>query len=158
LAQTLSQAAGVAFARRLKGEVGSVWVFMSDGEFQEGQTWEAFAAAHHHRLGNMTVVVDCNGQQCDGPMDSVMNVEPLADRLRAFGAEVREVDGNSVTAVATAAEAPHRDRPLVVLGRTDPCCGLDILRSRAPKLHYVRFSGPAERDRYRAVLDEWEQR
>ena len=55
---------------------------MSDGEFQEGQTWEAFAAFSFHRLDNICVYVDLNGQQCDGPMSEVMEVEPLAARLK----------------------------------------------------------------------------
>ncbi len=94
LAQAISQAGGIALARRLRGEPGWIWVFMSDGEFQEGQTWEAFAALAHHRIGRLGVYVDANAQQCDGAMTSVMTIEPLAERLRAFGAEVHEVDGH----------------------------------------------------------------
>lgn len=153
LAQALSVAAGVALARKLRGDPGRVWVFMSDGEVQEGQTWEALAAARFHRLSNLGVVMDVNGQQCDGPMSTVMEVEPIAERMRAFGAVVAEVDAHDVPALLQACQTPHPEGPLVVLGRSDPCHGLPLLRERAPNLHYVRFKGAAERDRYRAALN-----
>ncbi|EGV31279.1 Transketolase domain-containing protein [Thiorhodococcus drewsii AZ1] len=155
LAQAISQAGGIALARRLRGDSGRVWVFMSDGEFQEGQTWEAFAALAYHRLGNLGVYVDANAQQCDGPLDLVMNIEPLADRLRAFGAEVHEVDGHDPDALAAPAESVEvRDRPLVVIARTDPCRGIERLRERAPKLHYVRFKSEQEFATYQTLLNE----
>lgn len=154
LAQALSVAGGVALARRLRGEPGRVVVMMSDGELQEGQTWEAFAALSHHRLGNLVALLDVNGQQCDGPMGGVMTVEPAAARLRAFGARVHEVDGHDVVALAQAAEDTEEGRPTVVLARTDTCRGMDLLRSRAPKLHYVRFKSAEERRAYeRALVD-----
>lgn len=198
LGQALSQAGGIALARRLRGETGRVWVFMSDGEFQEGQTWEAFAALAHHRIGNLGVYIDANAQQCDGPMTDVMTIEPLADRLRAFGAEVHEVDGHDADALAapalarsdaagaqqaaadsTGIHAPGadaaladvnvtqvaqqpipqpatNDRPLVVIARTDPCRGIELLRERAPKLHYLRFKTSAEQDAYEDLLEHWQ--
>lgn len=152
LGQALSQAGGIALGRRLRGETGRTFVFMSDGELQEGQTWEAFAALCHHGLGSVVVYVDANAQQCDGPMPAVMAVEPARSRLEAFGARVHEVDGHDVEALAApAAEAPD-DRPVVVLCRTDPCRGLERLRERAPRLHYVRFEDEAEREAYRLEL------
>ncbi len=156
LGQALSVAGGVALARRLRGETGRVWVFMSDGELQEGQTWEAFAALAHYRLDNVGVYFDVNGQQCDGQMDSVATVEPIGERLKAFGASVCEVNGHDVEALAAAAMMAHEGRPLVVLCRTDPCRGLDLLRSRAPKLHYVRFTSDNEWDEYGRVLSDME--
>ncbi|NEX18780.1 transketolase [Thiorhodococcus mannitoliphagus] len=158
LAQAISQAGGIALARRLRGETGRVWVFMSDGEFQEGQTWEAFAALAYHRIGNIGIYVDANAQQCDGPMDAVMGIEPLAERLRAFGAEVHEVDGHDPEALAAPAlGSGERDRPLVVIARTDPCRGLEQLRERAPKLHYVRFKSDEEFATYRTLLETLRQ-
>jgi transketolase len=155
LAQALSQAGGIALARRLRGETGRVWVFMSDGEFQEGQTWEAFAALAHHRIGNLGVYIDANAQQCDGAMSDVMTVEPLAERLRAFGADVREVDGHDIEALADAGDGVGHGRcPRVVIARTDPCRGIDLMRERAPKLHYVRFKTAAEVEAYEALLAE----
>jgi transketolase len=148
LAQALSQAAGIALARRLRGDTGRVWVMMSDGEFQEGQTWEAFEILNFYKLDHVGVYVDVNGQQCDGLMRDVMDIEPLAAKLEAFGARVFEVDGHDVEALAEPAALKPDGRPLVVLARTDPCRGLDVLRARAPKLHYLRFSSPEERATY----------
>lgn len=158
LGQALSQAAGVALARRLKGESGRSWVFMSDGEFQSGQTWEAIQALAFYRLDTIRVVVDVNGQQCDGEMREVMAIEPLDSRLEAFGARVRRIDGHDVEALAAAAEEPGDGRPLVVLADTDPCRGVECLETRRPKLHYVRFGDDAERERFRAVLKGMEER
>ena len=154
LAQCLSQAAGIAWARRRRGESGHNWVYMSDGEFQEGQTWEALAAMGFHAIDNLTVVVDANGQQCDGPMDGVGGVELLGDRLRAFGAVAVEVDGHNIEALVAAAACEHVGRPLVIIARTDPCHGLEALRARGPKLHYVRFKDDVERAEYRRLLEE----
>ena len=162
LAQAISQAGGIALARKLKGEAGRVWVFMSDGEFQEGQTWEAFAAAAHHGLHNLRIVVDCNAQQCDGPMETVMRVEPLVERLLAFGVDAVEVDGHDLRALDDAALNPtgraDGTGPRVILGRTDPCRGVAPLAQRAPKLHYVRFASPAERAAFAHALETLEAR
>ncbi|MBW2536074.1 MAG: transketolase, partial [Deltaproteobacteria bacterium] len=152
LAQAISQAGGIALARQLKGETGRTWVFMSDGEFQEGQVWEALAAAAHWKIDGLGVYVDVNGQQCDGTVTSVMTIDPLARRLEAFGALVREVDGHDVGALAAAAEGSRDGRPLVVLAKTDPCRGIGLLTARSPKLHYVRFKGPAEQRAYEELL------
>lgn len=153
LSQAISQAGGIALARRLKGETGRTWVFMSDGEFQEGQTWEAFQALAFHGLDPVRVIVDVNLAQCDGPMEQVMTIEPLADRLRAFGASVDAVDGHDVPALL---EAINREtgKPHVVLAYTDPVRGLPLLNDRRPVLHYLRFKDGAERDSYAAAYAE----
>lgn len=154
LSQALSVAGGIALARRMRGDTGHVWIFMSDGEFQEGQIWEAIAALSHHRLGNLTAVVDVNGQQCDGLMTEVMTIEPLAARIRAFGGTALEVDGHDPVAIAAAARARVEGRPTFVLGSTDPCRGLDVLKQRAPLLHYVRFGSADEKNQFAAAYQE----
>jgi transketolase len=153
LAQALSQAGGIALARRLKGEPGRVWVLMSDGEFQEGQTWEALGALSFHRLDNVAIYVDANGQQVDGLMSTTMNIEPLCARLEAFGARAVEVNGHDLAALAAPAALAPDGRPLVVLARTDPARGIPLLAERAPMLHYVRFKSDEERARYQAEYD-----
>lgn len=154
LGQCLSQAAGIALARKLRKETGRVWVFMSDGEFQSGQTWEAMQVLSYHKLDNLGIYVDVNLQQCDGAMSDVMNIEPLESRVAAFGARVVKADGHDVEALAAAAELEPDGRPLVVLAYTNPAQGIPILEERRPKLHYVRFKSEDERNRYRAVLAE----
>lgn len=151
--QAISQAAGVAVGRRLKKEPGHVWVFMSDGEFQEGQTWEAFLTMAYHRVDNITVLVDVNNQQVDGRMTDVMAIEPLPDKLRAFGAEVVKVDGHDVDAIIEATQIERTGKPLVILGYTSPYQGLSILEKRYPYLHYVRFKNEEEREPYRDFLN-----
>lgn len=147
--QALSQAAGIAIARRARGDGGLVWVFMSDGELQEGQTWEALQFLAFHRLDNVAVVVDVNGQQVDGRMTGVMGVEPLEDKVRAFGAHVLRVDAHDPAALAAAARQGTLGMPLVILADSDPSRGLPSLRSRWPRLHYVRLASDEEREHLR---------
>lgn len=154
LGQGLSQAAGVALARKLRGETGYTWVYLSDGEFQEGQTWETLQALSFFGLGRVRIYVDVNGQQCDGPTDDVMPLGALKDKLEAFGMSVAEVNGHDPEALAAPALAHDDQRPLIVLAYTDPCKDIELLRQNAPKLHYVRFKSPEEVSRYQAVLDE----
>ncbi len=154
LGQGISQAAGIAMARKRKGEKGRVFVFMSDGEFQIGQTWEAFQAMSFHMLDNVIVYVDVNGFQCDGKMCNVMDVEPLEKRLESFGARVYRVNGHDIKRLAEAGSVTPDGRPVVVLADTDAARGIDALKSRAPKMHYVRFTSAEEKDRYVAAYRE----
>lgn len=155
LGQAISQAGGIALGRRLNGETGRVFIFMSDGEFEEGQVWEALNALSHYKLDNVIVVIDANGQQCDGAIDSVVGIEPLGARLSSFGCQVREVNGHDVDALDQALSCQHPGAPLVIIARTDPCRGLVLLRERAPKLHYVRLSSETEASAFRTALREF---
>ena len=152
LAQALSQGAGIALARRLRGDTGMVWVLMSDGEFEEGQTWEALANAGFHGIDNLRVIVDANGQQCDGLVSSVANLESLATRVRAFGASCDEVDGHDLDAL-DAAMSRSTGQPHVVIARTDPTRGVPLLAEKAPLLHTLRFTSLEERSRYQAAYE-----
>ncbi len=152
LPQAFSQAIGVALARKMKQETGKVWVFMSDGEFQEGQTWEGMETIAHYKLDNLHIVVDVNQQQCDGEMKTTMNMEPLADKLQAFGAVACTIDGHDLEQIFDAAETAHTGKALVLLGYTNPCQGLPLLEERRPNLHYLRFR-EGERDRYAAFYE-----
>src|SRR5512146_1309788 len=154
LGQGISQAAGIAMARKRKGETGRVFLFMSDGEFQIGQTWEALQAMSHHMLDNVIIYVDVNGFQCDGKMCNVMDIEPLDKRLEAFGCRVFRVNGHDVKRLADVAELTPDGRPLVVLCDTDAARGIEVLKARAPKMHYVRFTTEEEKNRYRSALEE----
>jgi transketolase len=156
LGQAISQAGGIALARRLRRETGRVWVFLSDGELQEGQVWEAIEAMAFHRLDNVGIYVDANGQCCDGPIEQVMASEPLVERLRAFGADACEVDGHDPEALLAPTERLGRGKPLAVVARTDPCRELPLLRERAPRLHYLRLRDDAERRAYRRALAQME--
>jgi transketolase len=125
---------------------------MSDGEFQEGQTWEALNAIGHWKLDGIRVIVDVNGAQCDGPMERVMNIEPLDQRVEAFGWDVRKIDGHDIPALLQAGKA-ESDRPVMFLCYTDPARGLPLLQERYPVLHYLRFSSDDERQKYQEVFE-----
>lgn len=150
LSQAISQAAGIALARKLRGDDGNVWVMMSDGEFQEGQTWEAIEALARYELTNLRVIVDANGQQCDGVLDDVVTAAPLAARIESFGASAVRVDGHDLDALDEAMRA-ETGRPHFVIADTDAVRGVPLLAERAPLLHYLRFSSTDERDQYEQI-------
>lgn len=153
LSQAISQATGVALARRIRAEKGNTWVFMSDGEFQEGQTWEALQAASFYKLNQLKVIVDVNEAQCDGPMDQVMSIEPLKSRIEAFGWETIQVDGHDTDAIFAASKT-KTDKPLMILCYTDGTRGLPLLKNRYPVLHYLRFTSEEEKAQYELAYQE----
>ena len=151
----LSTAAGLAYGRKRLGHSGQVCVFMSDGEVQEGQTWEAVQAAAHHGIDNLWAIMDVNRQQCDGAMDDVMLVGDIAAKFRDFGAVVAECDAHDLAAMRAAKATPHKGRPLIVLAHSRPTQGMEHLMTRFPRLHYVRFKSEEERVRMnRAIAAE----
>lgn len=151
--QAVSQAGGIAMGRRLKGHTGRTFVFMSDGELEEGQTWEAIQALAFYKMEEVIVYVDVNGQQVDGLTKDVMNIEPIDARLLAFGASVSVVDGHDVEALAQAMDDRQPGKPHFVLCYTDTAKGVPLLEERKPKLHFVRFKSEEEMARYQAFLD-----
>ena len=155
--QAVSQAGGIALARRLNGETGRCVVFMSDGELEEGQTWEAFQCLAHYGLDNLVVCVDVNGMQCDGATADQTLIEPINSRAKAFGCDVAVVDGHDVEAIDDAINhTDHKAKPLVVLCYTNSAEGVPMLENRKPKLHYVRFGSTDERSEYQEFLKNWE--
>ena len=89
----------MALGYRLDDHPGRIICALSDGELQEGSVWEAAMAAASHRVDNLVAVIDCNGIQADGP--TVLDMEPIAEKWRAFGWDTREIDGNDVAWLAT---------------------------------------------------------
>lgn len=154
LGQVLSLGVGMALAARRRGQGHRVFVMMSDGEQDEGQIWEAAASAAHYRLGNLVATIDANGFQVDGPCAQVMDMEPLADKYRAFGWDAIECDGNDMAAVVGAFQAlcaPGRQRPGIVIGRTVRGRGISFMEGN-PAFHYARLD-PGLRDRAMADLE-----
>jgi transketolase len=103
----------------------------------------------------MIIYIDANGQQCDGLVNTVMGIEPLGQRIAAFGGQVQAVAGHDLDALAACGTAAHEGKPLFVIARTDPCCGVELLRQNAPKLHYLRFKSGQEKKAYQAILTGW---
>jgi transketolase len=119
LGQGLSGAIGLALADRLAGRDGRTIALLSDGELEEGQVWEAAMFAGHQRLERLVVLLDANGSQVDGPIVSVTTIEPIAEKWRAFGWSVHEIDGHDVEAVTAALEGVSAsERPSVIVART----------------------------------------
>lgn len=150
--QALSQVAGIAIGRRMRGEIGRNWLFMSDGEFDEGQVWEALMFMSHHKLDSVGVFVDVNGQQVDGNTRDVLDLGDLAAKLRAFGALVVEVDGHDAEALFAASLNIRRGAPLIVLARTATDKGMECLAPRKPDLHYVGIRAEADIQALRTTL------
>lgn len=132
LGNGLSVGLGMALSARLKGLEYKVYVLMGDGEQQEGMIWEAAMCAAHHKVKNLIAIVDCNNLQINGTVGEVMNVEPLADKWRAFGWKVLKVDGHDMEAVLNVLdEARSAEGPVVVLGSTIKGKGVSFMENVA---------------------------
>ena len=114
LGHGLAVATGMALGLRHQGNPARVFNLLSDGELDEGSTWEAALQAAHHGLDNLTAIVDVNALQADGPTAGVLRTEPVTDKWRAFGWHALRVDGNDVARagrrVRRAARAPRLAR------------------------------------------------
>lgn len=142
LGHGLTVAVGMALGLRHQGSDARVINFLSDGELNEGSTWEAAMGAASHRLGNLTAVVDMNALQADGPTADVLAIEPAEERWAAFGWRTQRVDGNDPEAVLAAFDAID-DResvgaPQVILFDVKVGRGVPLLEDRE-KNHFMRI-------------------
>ncbi len=133
LGQGLGVAVGAALAGRLAGKPYRVYCIMGDGEQQEGNIWEAAMAAGHYKLGNLCAIVDKNRLQIDGWVSEVMNVDPLADKYRAFGWNVIELDGHNMEEIVAALEQARscEDQPTVLIAHTVKGKGVSFMENEA---------------------------
>lgn len=141
LGHGLPTAIGVCLGLRRKASASFVFVLLSDGELNEGATWEAALSASHWKLGNLIAIVDVNNQQADGPSTQTLGFEPLADKWRAFGWRVARVNGNDMDAVLTAfdeARAQTSAMPRIILCDTLVGKRVPFLESR-DKTHFIRI-------------------
>ena len=144
LGQGLPIAVGMALALVQKKNPAFVYNSMSDGELDEGATWEAAMGAAHHGIARLICLVDINNQQADGPSGKVLGFEPLADKWAAFGWHVQRVDGNDLPAVVEAfdtARALTDAKPRVILFDTLMGKGVPFLEQRE-KNHFIRVDPP----------------
>jgi transketolase len=137
LGHGLGQGIGMALGLRRTQPEARVFVELSDGEMQEGSTWEAAMAGGHFRLDNLVAMIDCNGIQADGAV--VLDMEPVADKWRAFGWDTVEIDGNDMAQVVNALHyARNRNgRCKAIVLRTTPGKGVRTLEQRE-RAHFVR--------------------
>ena len=154
LGHGLSIAVGMALGLRQKGSASWVYNSMSDGELDEGSTWEAAMSAAHYGLTNLINIVDVNKQQADGDSRKILGFEPLHEKWAAFGWYVQRVDGNDLAAVMAAfdnAKNHAGNQPRVILCDTLMGKGVPFLETR-DKNHFIRVDAD-EWQKAIAVLD-----
>jgi transketolase len=138
LGHGLGLAVGMALGLRHQHQDARVINLMSDGELDEGSTWEAAMAASHHQLGRLLCVVDMNGLQADGPTQGVLRLEPVEAKWAAFGWRTVRCDGNDIPALLEAFDSvpPEDERPAVVVCDTRIARGVPFLETRE-KAHFL---------------------
>ncbi len=131
LGQGLSFAIGIALAARLDARDYRVYVLLGDGECDEGQIWEAAMASAHFKVDNLTAIVDHNEQQLDGWNREIMNLEPLADKWRAFGWHVLNINGHDIKQILQAAEKAEamKGKPTVIIAHTIKGKGVSFMEN-----------------------------
>ncbi|MFC5948860.1 transketolase [Pseudonocardia lutea] len=138
LGHGLGVACGMGLGLRHRGNPARVVNLLSDGELDEGSTWEAALACAHHGLANVTAVVDVNGLQADGPTPGVLRTEPVTEKWRAFGWHAVRVDGNDVGALLAGLDEvrDHTGGPSVLICDTRTGRGVPFLETRE-KAHFM---------------------
>jgi transketolase len=154
LGHGLGVATGMALGLRHQGNHARVYNLLSDGELDEGSTWEAALACAHHGLDNVTAIVDVNALQADGPTVGVLRTEPITDKWRAFGWHAVRVDGNDVAALVAAFDQlrSHRGSPKVLICDTRIGRGVPLLETRE-KAHFMRVGA----DEWQIARDQLEE-
>ena len=155
LGHGLGIAVGMCLGLKRKGSASFVYNLFSDGELDEGSTWEAALSAGSHGLDNLIGIVDVNGMQADGASRGVMNFEPLLPKFEAFGWFAQRVDGNDLGALVTAFDAARHHpgkQPRIVICDTTMATGVPFLEARE-RNHFLRVE-PEEWTEALRVLDD----
>lgn len=149
LGQGLSVAIGAALSKKLDGDGKTVFVLTGDGELQEGQIWEAALFAPHHKVDNLILIIDWNGQQIDGPNEKVISLGDLPAKWSAFGWDVLQMDGNDIEEIIkTIDHAKSRlgnGKPICILMKTVMGQGVDFM------MHTHAWHGKAPNDEQTAI-------
>jgi transketolase len=155
LGQGLSVAQGMALGLKADGKSSRVFCLLGDGEVQEGQIWEAAMSAPKFQLSNLCAILDCNNGQIDGPVTHVMPIEPIADKWKAFGWHVIEIDGHDMTQIQKAftearnLQSQGGTKPVFILARTVKGKGVSFME------HKIEWHGvaPKAEDAQRAKAE-----
>jgi transketolase len=154
LGQGLSMSVGICLALRLDGlaETAHVFCMLSDGDCQEGETWEGAAAATHYKIANITAILDYNHLQTDGTTEEVMDVGDARAKFEAFGWDAVEIDGHDMGQITEALERSRTlDRPAAIIAQTSKGRGVSFMENR------FGFHGkPPTEEQERAAWDELE--
>ncbi len=139
LGMGLSFAIGVALAAKLDSKNYRTYVLLSDGECEEGQTWEAVLSAAHFKLDNLTAIVDCNGMQLSGWTRDIMNLEPFTQKWQAFGWHTLDIDGHDLDQILSACQEAEKikGKPTIIIARTIKGKGVSFMENN------VEFHGKA---------------
>lgn len=131
LGQGLSVALGMSLAGKLDKKDYRVYCLMGDGEIQEGNIWEAAMAASHYKCDNLCAILDYNGFQIDGRVSEVMGIEPLAEKWRAFGWYVLEIDGHNMGSIHKAFDTAkkNKEKPTIVIAKTIKGKGVSFMEN-----------------------------
>ncbi|MCS4538129.1 MAG: transketolase [Thaumarchaeota archaeon] len=136
LGQGLSLANGMGLAARLQGKKWRTYVVLGDGELEEGQVWEASSTASYYKIDNVTAIVDRNFLQQNGPTEQLKSMEPIADKFRAFGFHVIEINGHDVAQVVRALDEAEtiRGKPAIIIAKTVKGKGVSFMEN-VPGFH-----------------------
>ena len=136
LGMGLSFGIGCALAARMDGSERTIWVMLGDGEIQEGEVWEAFMAADFHSIGNLKVIVDRNGIQNDDFVNIQLEVGDVANKIKSFGWEVKQIDGHSMSEVIEALDwaSSHDSGPAAIVANTIKGKGVSFMENN-PAFH-----------------------
>lgn len=151
LGHGLGIAVGACLGLKRKHSASFVYNLLSDGELNEGSTWEAAMSASHWKLDNLIAIIDVNNQQADGHSSEVLAFEPIVDRWQAFGWFTQRVDGNDIDALVSAFDAARNHtgaQPRVIICDTKMGKGVDFLETRE-KTHFIRV----DEDEWDLALD-----
>ena len=154
LGQGLSIALGMALGLRLDGKKSRVYVILGDGELAEGQIWEAAMAASHYRVDNLVAIIDKNGIQATGPVEEILDSNPLAPKWSAFGWHVIEIDGHSIDEILKAFEQANsiKGKPTVIIAHTVKGKGFSFAENNA-----AFHNGILTQEQYLAAKSELER-
>ena len=149
LGQGVSAACGMALAGKMDRRDYRVYALLGDGEIEEGQVWESAMFAAHHRLDNLCLIVDSNGLQIDGPVEEIAGPAPIDEKFRAFGFDVRTIDGHSFEEIAAALNHAKtvREKPCAIVAKTVKGKGVSFMENQ------VGWHGKAPNDeQYAAAM------
>ncbi len=153
LGQGLSIGIGMALGKKLKKDNSKIFVFLGDGEIQEGQIWEALMSGSHYKLDNIVVILDYNGLSSKGDVNKTMNIEPIKDRIVSFGWKAIEIDGHNYKEIDNAIQKSKtiKNKPTFIIAHTIKGKGVSYMENN-PKWH----SGAIKDDEYEIAIKDIE--